>query len=128
MGEDSIMMTYIIAGGIFVFCGFVLYHYVSKLRRGESCCSEGEEPIKKVHVADRNKKHYPYEIILFIDGMTCANCALRVENVLNSQPGIYAKVDLGQRKASVLSKEPADVSVLRQRVRDAGYTVLNVKE
>ena len=36
--------------------------------------------MKKVKVKDKDPSHYPYEKILKIDGMTCGNCANRVEN------------------------------------------------
>ncbi|MGF7017228.1 copper chaperone [Lachnospiraceae bacterium PF1-21] len=128
MGKGIKMTTYMIAGLLFVFCGYVLYNYVRKLRRGDSCCTEGEAPIKKVRVADRNKANYPYQVTLRIEGMTCANCALRVENGLNSLPGAYAQVDLGQHLAKVLCKEAPDITALKQAVRDAGYIVVEARD
>ncbi|WP_207640362.1 MULTISPECIES: cation transporter [unclassified Butyrivibrio] len=36
--------------------------------------------------------------------MVCSNCATRVENALNRNDGIYARVDLGNKKAVIHAK------------------------
>lgn len=121
------MVTYIIGGALLLACGLAVYRYLYRLRRGDSCCTIGEEPTKKVQVADRNKIHYSHEASLSIDGMVCANCALQVENALNSLPGTWASVDLGRRTAMVRGKEPLDYDRLRQAVRQSGYIVTDVR-
>ena len=78
--------------------------------------------------AQLDKNHYPYTVALTISGMTCAKCALRVENALNSLPGIWARVDLGTRGAVVRGKKPMDSDSLRQAVRQSGYIVTEVKD
>lgn len=62
-----------------------------------------------------------------IDGMTCSNCSRRVENALNSLDGVWAKVDLGERKADVRLKQAPDNDALRHAVQDVGYTVLSIQ-
>ena len=64
---------------------------------------------------------------LTIDGMTCSNCSRRVENALNSLDGVWAKVDLGERKADVRLKQAPDNDALRHAVQDVGYTVLSIQ-
>lgn len=73
------------------------------------------------------KDHYPYQVTLTIDGMTCSNCSRRVENALNSLDGVWAKVDLGERKADVRLKQAPDNDALRHAVQDVGYTVLSIQ-
>ena len=110
------------------FCVFAVCSYVKKLRKGGGCCGEHEPAEKKIRVADKDKSHYPYDLILSVDGMTCGNCARRVENALNSLEGVWATVDLGSRKAEVRLKSKPDEASLRQAVRNAGYTVLSIQE
>lgn len=122
------MSTIIIIVIIAAICVFAVYNYGKKLRRGGDCCGEHEPAEKKVKVVDRDKSHYPYGVQLRIDGMTCSNCVRRVENAINRLDGTWAKVDLSSRQATVWCKSPPDQQLLREAVRDVGYTVLSVKE
>lgn len=122
------MSSYVLGAILLLACAALGYSYLRKLRRGESCCASGGEPVKKVRVADRRKENYPHKVLLTLDGMTCANCALRVENALNSLSGIWAEVDLGRKTAVVRSKEPLDLERLCQEVRNAGYLVIHTKQ
>ena len=43
------------------------------VRFGDSCCSSGEAPEKKIRVKDRNKANYPYTYGLYsYDGLGCS--------------------------------------------------------
>ena len=79
-------------------------------------------------MADRNKAHYPYAVRLTIDGMTCGNCAQRVENALNRLDGVWATVDLSERSALVRSKTELSDDLLRKTVLDTGYTMLKCEK
>ena len=103
--------------------GWALWRIVQKSRKGGGCCGEHEAAEKKVPVADRNKSHYPYALSLQIGGMTCANCARRVENALNSLDGVWASVDIDDHSARVLCKTRPEEAAIREAVRQAGYTV-----
>lgn len=118
------MATYIIFGVIVIFCVLVGINYFKRIKKGESCCSSGEEMPTKVKVADRNTANYPYSVRASIDGMTCANCVRRVENALNSLPETYAKVDIEQRCAKIYCKRPCDKALIKNAIRESGYTVL----
>ncbi len=72
--------------------------------------------------------HYPYEKILKVDGMSCGNCAVRVENALNSLEGVWARVDLEAEEAQVYMKEEYEDQRLKDAVRDAGYRVYKVNK
>lgn len=120
------MSTAIILVILVLVCVFSVKSYIKKLSRGGGCCGEHEEQEKKVRVADHDKSHYPYTVTLRIDGMTCGNCARRVENALNRMEGTWATADFFEGKATVRTKQPADAEVLRRAVGDAGYTMLEV--
>lgn len=122
------MANLIIIAVLAALCGYGVYSYVHKLRHGGGCCGEHEAAPKRVRVEDRDRRHYPYTVLIRVDGMTCGNCARRVENALNRLPGTWAEVDLGERQARVLLKEPPQKDVLDQAVRDAGYLPLSVTE
>ena len=101
--------------------------YIKKLKKGGDCCPEHEEATKSVKVKDRDKSHYPYEVKLAIDGMSCNNCVRNVENALNALDGTWATVSLEDNMATVLLKNPPDIEKLSKAVADAGYMVLKRK-
>ena len=110
-----------------VICIFSVKKYRKKLTSG--CCGAGGEgTVKKRRVSDRNKAHYPYTKILKIDGMSCGNCANRVENALNALDGVWASVDLGSQEALVRMKQPMDPELLKNSVRKHGYTVIRITD
>lgn len=110
-----------------VICIFSVKKYRKKLTSG--CCGAGGEgTVKKRRVSDRNKAHYPYTKILKIDGMSCENCANRVENALNALDGVWASVDLGSQEALVRMKQPMDPELLKNAVRKQGYTVIRITD
>ena len=103
--------------------GWAAWRTVRKFRKGGGCCGGHEALPKKTAVRDRNQAHYPYEVTLEIGGMTCENCARRVENALNQLEGVWAAVRINSRCAIVRLKQTPSESELRRAVRDAGYTV-----
>ena len=110
-----------------VICIFSVKKYRKKLTSG--CCGAGGEgTVKKRRVSDRNNAHYPYTKILKIDGMSCGNCANRVENALNALDGVWASVDLGSQEALVRMKQPTDPELLKNAVRKQGYTVIRITD
>mgnify|MGYP002627357338 CR=1 FL=1 len=92
---------------------------------GSACCGEKGRAVARMRVADRNKAHYPFCTELGIGGMTCSDCAVRVENALNALPGTWAKVSLSNHTALVRTKEAPSLDALRDTVRAAGYVVLD---
>ena len=97
---------------------------VRRLRRGSACCGEREAGPARVAVKDRNRAHYPFALTLSIGGMTCAQCARRVENALNSLDGVWATVSIDRHSAAIRTKAPPDEAALRRAVQQAGYAVL----
>ena len=121
------MATVMICILILVIAIFGIKSYCKKLSSG--CCgASGGKSVKKNKVKDRDPSHYPVKQILYIDGMTCGNCANRVENALNHLDGVYASVDLMKEEAVVRMKEKVEDQTLKKTVAAAGYTVYKVTE
>lgn len=107
---------------------WAIWRTVQRQKKGSACCGEHEETVKKINVTDRNKGNYPYTATLQIGGMTCDNCARRVENALNSLEGTWAIVSISDHKAKVLSKTKPDETAMRAAVRGAGYVVTGYEQ
>ncbi|NHJ46548.1 MAG: copper-translocating P-type ATPase [Asgard group archaeon] len=62
---------------------------------------------------------------LLITGMTCASCAMNVENALKKVDGVInASVNLATRKATVeFNPALVNLSVLRKAISDVGYEI-----
>ena len=116
----NIIIVLILAAAV----GYGIYSFVHHLHCGGGCCGEHEAAAKKVRVADRDRSHYPHQLVLGVDGMTCQNCQRRVENALNAMPGTWAAADLAAQQVSILTKEAPDETAIRQAIRDAGYLPL----
>lgn len=86
------------------------------------CCGSGGDIMKKVACKDRDLSHYPYCCTITVEGMSCKNCANRVENAFHESENFYAKVNLGKQEAEVRMKEKVTEQELRRIIRKAGYT------
>lgn len=118
------MMKYVIIIALVLVLAWSVQRVARRARRGGGCCGEHEASLGRIRVRDRNRAHYPYEITLNIGGMTCENCARRVENALNALDGVWASVDLSGHTARVRAKTEPDRQALSEAVRRAGYVVL----
>ncbi|AKB85136.1 heavy metal translocating P-type ATPase [Methanococcoides methylutens] len=90
---------------------------------GEADASEApaEVPKEKAETAERTT-----DSTLKVTGMTCAACALRIEDALKKQPGVLsATVNLPLEKASVTyDPKLTDTGKLEETVIDTGYGIL----
>jgi Cu+-exporting ATPase len=67
------------------------------------------------------------EVILQIEGMTCASCSGRVEKALSKVPGVQSvSVNLATEKATIHALSTVPVASLKQAVTKAGYTARDV--
>ena len=117
----------VLIAALLLLAAWALRRTLIRSRKGGGCCGEHESAEKKVTVSDRNKAHYPYAVLLQIGGMTCENCARKVENALNLLDGTWAVVSISGGSAKVLSKTPPDEAALREAVRGAGYVVTDYR-
>lgn len=114
------MATAIICILIVIVAVFGIKSYCKRLSSG--CCgTSGGKSVKKSRVKDRDEAHYPIREVLYIDGMSCGNCANRVENALNGLNGVWATVDLMEGKAVVRMKQEIPLEELRAAVKESGY-------
>ena len=91
---------------------WAVYRIIKKIRYGGGCCGELEQSERPVSVKDRNKSHYPYAADLKITGMTCRNCAQKVQNALNELDGVWAMVDLNSHTAHIRLKQKPNIDQL----------------
>lgn len=115
------MATAVISIILIVVCIFGIRSYVKKLSSG--CCGSGGDAVKREKPEDSDLSHYPFQYQLGIEGMTCKNCAARIENAFNTTGSFYAAVNLGQKSAVVHSKEKTTEEELRKIVAKCGYSV-----
>lgn len=96
-----------------------------KLSNG--CCGAGGDKEKRVaKTADiAEYKHY-YSVK--IGGMSCKNCAVRIENAFNRQEGVFARVYFKSGTAEVCAKEPLPEIVIRQTVIGLEYSVVEIMQ
>ncbi len=117
------MTTFLIILAVLALIGWAAYTAYQRFHKGSACCGTREEGPKKVSVRDRNPAHYPYTAEARITGMTCENCARRVENALNTQEGIWAAVRIDTHKAVIRCKTEPQEKDIRDLVHGAGYGV-----
>lgn len=91
--------------------------------KGGGCCSSGSTTIR-----DKKTLYDPIlgEKILTIEGMSCENCEIRVQNALNRLDGVLCKVNW-RKKTAILSYS-ADISdeIFRKTVENLGYQVTSI--
>ncbi|MCR5556517.1 MAG: cation transporter [Butyrivibrio sp.] len=124
MDNQAIMAALILVVAIILLIGMMR----NKLRHGSSCCGEHEAPESKVKVADKNINHYDNHYEATIDGMVCGNCATRVENALNRNDGIYARVDLGNKKATIHAKKTLSKDEVVGYLKELPYTLVDFNQ
>jgi len=104
---------------------FGIRSYMKRLASG--CCgSSGEKSPKRIKVKDKDLSHYPHQCTMKVDGMSCGNCAVRVENALNAMEGVWARVDLEAGEAQVYMKQKYEDKALKDAVKAAGYTIFKI--
>ena len=118
------MLNVVIVALLAVLAAWAGWRTVRRARHGSACCGEREAAPERLAVADRDRSHYPFEITLRIGGMTCENCARRVENALNALGDTWATVSIASHTAKVRCKREPDLRRLSDAVREAGYVVM----
>ena len=84
---------------LIVVCLIAVRTYVKKLAHG--CCGvDGDKERKIAETADLSDCKYRYTVK--IGGMSCKNCAAKIENAFNRQ-GIYSQVDFKNGTVEIYS-------------------------
>ncbi len=97
----------------------------SKKVSSGNCCGSCGTPNYFI-VSDRNKSHYPFRKTMTVEGMSCQNCTVYVENALNRLDGVWARVDYQTKTADVLMKTDIQDNELLHAVFIAGYRIKNI--
>ena len=108
---------------------YAVYGTVQRVRgkSKSSCCGSTESVIPKP-VEDTDESHYPYKYYVSIDGMMCSNCAANVENAINKSGDNWAHVNLGRKRAEVLSKTEKTEADFVKALKGTGYKVIGFEE
>lgn len=104
----------------------VAANYRKKLSQG--CCGAGGDTVEKVKTGNKDASEYPYQYTLSIEGMTCKNCAARIENKFNQTEDYFATVNLRKNSALVRTKTEVEDGELKSIVAKAGYHVTEIKQ
>ncbi len=118
-----IMGTVIIVVLIAALCVIGAISYAKRLSHG--CCGTGGSERKVTKNADLSEYKYQYSVK--IGGMSCKNCAVRIENAFNRQEGIYARADFKTGISEISAKEPVSDFELRKTILGLGYSVEEIK-
>ncbi len=66
---------------------------------------------------------------IFIEGMTCNHCKMKVEEALKKQKEVKeAKVDLREKKAEILLNKDITDEKIKEIIEDLGYEVTKIEE
>ena len=122
------MSTVIIIIGALLIA-YAVYATVQKARgKAKSSCCGGAESVLHKPGADTDESHYPYKYYVSIDGMKCSNCAVNVENAINRSGDTWAHVNLGRKRAEVLSKTEKTEADFVKTLNGTGYRVVGFEQ
>lgn len=93
--------------------------------KGGGCCGSGGNIIRDKKTLTEPKLG---EKTLLIQGMSCENCEIRVENALNRLDGVSARVSYKKKRAQVSYSREISNDTLRQTVERMGYQVTEIRE
>lgn len=118
------MATGIIIALLIAICLTAVKSYLKKLAHG--CCGAGGDEEKRSKFKhDLSDCKYRYTVK--IGGMSCKNCAAKIENAFNRQ-GLYAQADLKSGTVEIYSPSPVVEFNVRQTIVGLGYSVERTEE
>lgn len=112
------MLDIIIIAGIVVIAGFGLRAAIAHFKGQGGCCGGGSYRPKK-----KKLSQVKYQKTFHVEGMHCAHCKYRVEEVVNDIRGVAGKVNLKQGLLTVSYAEDVPDATIRARLERAGYHV-----
>ncbi len=119
------MATAIIIILLVLICIFSVKSYIKKLSRG--CCGAvGDD--EKISEIKADLSEYKYKYTVKIGGMSCKNCAAKIENALNRKDGLYAKADFEMGIVRIYSNAEVAEFTVRQTVIGLGYSVEGIEK
>ena len=92
--------------------------------RGEGGCCGGGSDIK----VKRETCNVKETLVISIDGMTCKNCSMRIQNKLNEMDNVSADVNLHKKQAVVEIEDGVLQEDIKSAIERLGYTVTNIEK
>ena len=117
------MENYIIIGVLLLIVVIALLR-AKKHFSGGGCCGSAGNTIRLKKTLNGPKLG---EKTLRIEGMTCENCEIRVENALNRLDGVAATVRWKKKTALVSYSAEVSDETLRSAVERLGYQVTSIQ-
>ena len=118
-------MATVIVGLVLLIALFFALKGVLAHWRGEGSCCGGAE------IATPPKKKLQGRIIgrrtIHIDGMTCVNCKIRVEQSLDGIEGAVSQVNLHRNTAELQMTREVSDDEIRQALAGSGYTITKIE-
>lgn len=118
------MTTAIIITLLIVICIFSIKSYIKKLTHG--CCGTGADE-EKISDALPTPSEYTHQYTVQIGGMTCKNCAARIQNAF-ARKGLCATIDLKSGIAIIYANAIVSDLTIRQTVIGLGYTLEKIEK
>ena len=122
------------AANLIIIVGIILIAYAvygtvqqARGKSKSSCCGSAESVIPRP-VDDTDESHYPYKYFVSVDGMMCSNCAARVENAINKSGDNWSHVNLGRKRAEVLSKTEKTEDDFMKALKGTEYKVTGFEQ
>lgn len=80
---------------------------------------------KKASASFEPTVEFPHKTVLYIDGMSCEHCSSRVQSAF-TEKGFKVRMNLEEKKAEILSKEPLNQALASTTVQDLGFTPVQI--
>ena len=85
------------------------------------CIRSSDIKVKKKKLANVKET-----LVISIDGMTCKNCSMRIQNKLNEMDNVSADVSLHKKQAVVEIEDGVSQEDINSAIERLGYTVTNI--
>ncbi len=123
------MTAYIIIIVGLLLIAYAIYGTIQKARgKAKASCCGSAETVRPKPVEDTDESHYPFKYYVSIDGMMCSHCAVRVENAINASGDSWAHVNLGRKRAEVLTKSEKTKEDFIESLKNTDYTVTGFEQ
>lgn len=117
------MGTAIICLVVLILIVFAVKSCCRRLTKG--CCAL-KGTAAPMEAEDQNTAHYPFCRRLYVEGMTCANCAQRIQNAFHARPDCLCTVSLQEQTVCVRMKIQQEDQELRKIIEKLGYRVRGI--
>ena len=119
-------MSTIIIIVLILICIYSIKSYMKELKSG--CCGGEIDTIQKIKPQDTHIQNYSIHKHIVIEGMTCDNCKIRIQNAFHQKNGFLMKIDRSQGTSELYCKEDVSNKSIKKIIQDLGYHVVKIEE